>query len=63
MAMNRKEYRQEMANIFIDSLEKATAEEWVRPWQGHDISEPFNGKTNRYYNGSNQFSYFNSWYS
>ena len=55
MAFTRKEYRKQMADMFIDSLQKISADDWVRPWKASNITSPFNGQSKRYYNGSNQF--------
>ena len=55
MAFTRKEYRKQMADMFIDNLKTISADNWTRPWKASNIANPFNGLSKRYYNGSNQF--------
>jgi len=55
MAVSRKDYRKQMADMFIDNLKKISADDWVRPWKASNVANPFNGTSRRYYNGSNQF--------
>ena len=55
MAFTRKDYRKQMADMFIENLKKISADDWVRPWKANNVSNPFNGTSKRYYNGSNQF--------
>ena len=55
MAFTRKEYRKQMADMFIDNLKTISADNWTRPWKASNIASPFNGLSKRYYNGSNQF--------
>lgn len=55
MAFTRKEYRRQMADMFIDNLKKISADSWTRPWKASNIASPYNGSSGRYYSGSNQF--------
>lgn len=52
MSLKKNEYREKMAEIFIESLSEVDANNWIKPWKG---TAPYNGSSNRVYNGSNKF--------
>lgn len=51
----RKSVRDEFAEKFISILESDSPLEWMQGWADTCISRPYNGGSNRHYNGVNRF--------